>query len=611
MTMKKITIQNILLPNQGPQSAHWGLYYQGAENVCEDLGNGKGRVLLSHYKSYNFCSYFNAISIAKWKKYTNIEKIMLRLEMEGEFEVSIEGYHLVAESKQRKVYDKKRFSLDKKSTIELEIPLDNSEMIMGFSVKTFSDSCCYGGQYVAEIDENSVRNIHLSIATTTFQKEEYIKKNVEMFKTKIIANEELKSHFSMHVVDNGRTLSKDEIESEGVYLHPNKNVGGAGGFARGMMESLKEDNPVTHVLLMDDDVLILPESLLRTYYLLAFAKEEYKNHVISGAMLYLERMAWFHEDAGFMGDGVHHPLKHPADMRSITRMLVNENINTEVKDGYAAWWYCCIPVQLIKSNGLPLPLFIRGDDIEFGVRNQIKTITMNGICLWHMGFATKYSASMNYYQSFRNAMIMNACDECGKAEGIIAHYEDRFREELHRFNYNAAELILRAWNDYMKGPSFIEKTEGEKIMKERGTLNAKLKDLTELGISINPNDIYNYEDCGFIQKVFYKLSDNGQKFCLKRWNNQDPAILPYDEFFNPGRQAFKNKVVSVNIHTMQGEVRVKDRKRYKELMTMYKKTKKRYKKNGDQVCAAYRARKAYMTSDEFWNKYLEIEQYQQ
>ena len=36
----------------------------------------------------------------------------------------------------------------------------------------------------------------------------------------------------------------------------------------------------------------------------------------------------------------------------------------------------------------------RGDDVEFSIANNAKFITMNGICIWHMGFAAKFNMAM-------------------------------------------------------------------------------------------------------------------------------------------------------------------------------------------------------------------------
>lgn len=65
-----------------------------------------------------------------------------------------------------------------------------------------------------------------------------------------------------------------------------------------MLESLIQTPKATHVLLMDDDVLILPESIKRTYALLKVLKPLYHNCFVSGAMLYYENMSTQHEDIG-------------------------------------------------------------------------------------------------------------------------------------------------------------------------------------------------------------------------------------------------------------------------------------------------------------------------
>ena len=40
---------------------------------------------------------------------------------------------------------------------------------------------------------------------------------------------------------------------------------------------------LTHVLLMDDDVVMQPESIYRTYRILSLLKDEYKDSFVGGA----------------------------------------------------------------------------------------------------------------------------------------------------------------------------------------------------------------------------------------------------------------------------------------------------------------------------------------
>jgi galactofuranosylgalactofuranosylrhamnosyl-N-acetylglucosaminyl-diphospho-decaprenol beta-1,5/1,6-galactofuranosyltransferase len=59
------------------------------------------------------------------------------------------------------------------------------------------------------------------------------------------------------------------------------NFGGAGGFTRSILEA-RSVAGATHVLLMDDDAVIEPESVLRAAALLALAREEF---AVGGQML--------------------------------------------------------------------------------------------------------------------------------------------------------------------------------------------------------------------------------------------------------------------------------------------------------------------------------------
>jgi len=131
---------------------------------------------------------------------------------------------------------------------------------------------------------------------------------------------------------------------------------------------------------MDDDVIILPESIKRTYALLRFIKNEYKDYFIAGAMLRMDEMNVQHEDGGFMTKYVNlcHSQKPVRNMNLWDNVLKNEQDYTQ-DNAYAAWWYCCTPIKLIRRDNLSLPLFFRTDDIEFGLRNKAKLITMNGI----------------------------------------------------------------------------------------------------------------------------------------------------------------------------------------------------------------------------------------
>ena len=129
------------------------------------------------------------------------------------------------------------------------------------------------------------------------------------------------------ISDNGKTLKEYGLTSDKVHIFPNKNAGGAGGFTRGLIEIFRcPEKGITHALLMDDDVVIEPQALERTYMLLALRRETYQDMFVGGAMLRLDEQAvqfeagavW-HADTGMM-----HPLKSGLDLRNCESCLYNE-----------------------------------------------------------------------------------------------------------------------------------------------------------------------------------------------------------------------------------------------------------------------------------------------
>ena len=136
----------------------------------------------------------------------------------------------------------------------------------------------------------------------------------------------------MFVIDNGRTLDAEALSDEGVTVLPNPNVGGSGGFARGMMEAMKHDENFTHVLLMDDDVSISTESLRRTFNLLSLATGKYKNAFINGAMLVAEEPNRQFEDVSYVvNSGAYASVKSNKYYMDQQQYIVrNEHIDVEI-----------------------------------------------------------------------------------------------------------------------------------------------------------------------------------------------------------------------------------------------------------------------------------------
>lgn len=606
----EVKLQNILFPDAEEHVDYHELFYKAGQGVYD---REHGYLAFARYSTCDFATYLNSFSYKKWTKHTKIGTIHLKLTVEGRFKLVLSGYHRLEESFKRSALVSREFDFAKPAELDVEIPF-NRETLVGFELQMYTECKVYGGAYYGQAAEQDFNEVRLAIATTTFRKEDFIRRNVKKIREELLSGDDIVArNLYLHVVDNDeeRVLKREEFEGTHVYYHPNKNVGGSGGFTRGMIESITQRPKATHVLMMDDDIFVLTESIRRLYMLLLLVKDKYKDYIVSGAMLCYEQMDVFHEDVGFIGaDGGQNPSKGHGPVVEMADILQKEEAKTKKADSYAGWWFCCVPVPMIEQNGFALPVFVRGDDTEFSLRNHAKFLTMNGICVWHMGFALKFNYFMEYYQVFRNLLITEACNPSERRRRIWKRFMGLFLSEILRFNYDGAEMIVRAVDDYLKGPAFIEQEKCQERLEKMSAKNANMRSLSEFeeyGFDID--SVYREDPRIFRDTLLYRLTFNGQVLWPKKWLRKGPAVVAHDWFCNPQRQCLMDSVVAINPYTYTAEIRKLDKKRFRKVMLYYLKTVRRHNKIHKQVDQAYYSRRKYLTSYEFWAKYLELEKY--
>lgn len=618
------TLSNIVLPKGAEPLGGWDLYIKTPEgSVCAPEING---CLLQG--SVDFFTYFNACSLAKWKKYAGIKRVYLHLEFANE--AINKEYACTIQFFGRSYLDSAASSLasgvrltstmgktkeNGSLVFDLLIPETDYEVI-GFALDVRGGVVLEKAYYYARVAEEQINPVKIALCTTTFLKEDYIIPNIELVKNEVLAADDvIAKNFHMFVIDNGRTLDAEALSDEGVTVLPNPNVGGSGGFARGMMEAMKHDENFTHALLMDDDVSISTESLRRTFNLLSLATGKYKNAFINGAMLVAEEPNRQFEDVSYVvNSGAYASVKSNKYYMDQQQYIVrNEHIDVEIPKAYGAWWFSCIPVSAIEQVGLPLPLFVRCDDVEYGMRAKPIYMTMNGICVWHDGFMGRSRASVDSYQYVRNFLIMIAMTDCSSQDLFMLRMERALRLQLRVMSYDAADLILDGIADYLKGPDYFASLNGEEVIKRNAKKNEKLVLLDELAEPYR-NVTYNKRllgDQSYI-KPFLKLM----------------RTLPYDRHLLPDvllrdtpeavfysglsilspRTIGTKTLVAIDLEGNQGAVRHMDRERYQQIMDRWKALKSELKERGDEVRAAYKEAQPYLTSTEFWEKYLGLDE---
>ena len=173
------------------------------------------------------------------------------------------------------------------------------------------------------------------------------------------------------------------------------NLGGSGGYARGQLESVRKGT-ATYALMMDDDVVCEPEGIIRA---ITFGDLARRPTIVGGHMFSLYSRSRLHS----FGEIVQ-PWRFwwmtPLDgysrlgLRRAQPALARW-LHKRVDVDFNGWFMCLIPRVVLEEIGLSLPLFIKWDDSEFGLRAKqagYPTVTFPGAAVWHVPWTDKNDA---------------------------------------------------------------------------------------------------------------------------------------------------------------------------------------------------------------------------
>ncbi len=574
----------------------------------------------------DFCTYFNAVSSAKWRKYCGLVSIRLHLELAGDpCLVTTVGLSLTPSGGPVVEKGGKSVLIEASSDFkvhELDVPVDGAT-VSGFTLSTMGQARVRNAWYYTLVDESQIRDIRIALCTTTFKKEDYITANIARIREGILNTDEpVARGFHMFVVDNGRTLDAPALSGEGVDVIPNVNAGGSGGFALGMMKALEaapeegaEGDAFTHVVLMDDDVRMSVESLKRLHALLSLASASYARAFVNGAMLQMEQPSLQFEDVSYVRTlGGFAKIKPDLLVNTRTGILENEGIDVEVENAYGAWWFSCIPVSYIKEMGLPLPFFVRCDDVEYGLRCQPTYMTMNGICVWHARFEGRFNAAVACYQYVRNMLVTRTLHIRRGSTVFMLLYWRLFHIYLRTMDYDAAELWLDGLEDYLEGPELLMTGDPFEHMGRALAKAEKLVPLEELDqdvVSRLEVDLKWFQgdySGHLLRKLLVAIPHDRHWFPDFMLSNKPGAISPsVSENFVPWyKTAMRKQLVALSPDGKCGAVRTMDRARWRALNERYRELIARYRNTKIAVGERYRAKEREMTSVAFWKRYLGI-----
>ncbi|RXZ51020.1 glycosyltransferase family 2 protein [Agromyces fucosus] len=378
-----------------------GVFTEGHNKLATRLTNktglswlrGRRGIELPSFKTVSFASYFNAFPASYWNAWTNLDGVRLRVRTNGP------GRILVFRSNARGVIQRiDSAEVTGETTTEFEL-----------SFASFLDGGWLWFDLVAgdapfelvQADwlapEGAAPRVHgtATVSITTLNRGDYCTTLLrEIGEDKTV----LASLDRVLVVDQGSEKIREnagyaaaEQSLEGkLRLIEQANLGGSGGFSRGMLETSRAGES-DYIVLLDDDVEIEPESLLRA---LTFANFCVEPTIVGGHMFDMYDKAKLHAYA----EGIHWspfmwgpftPGRHDFGESNLRQTAW---LHRRFDVDYNGWWMSLIPVSVINEIGASLPVFIKWDDAEYSLRARehgVATVSLPGAAVWHVSWVDK------------------------------------------------------------------------------------------------------------------------------------------------------------------------------------------------------------------------------
>lgn len=265
----------------------------------------------------------------------------------------------------------------------------------------------------------------------------------------------------LYVTDQGTDLVETReafahaAEEFGDRLHylRQPNLGGAGGFSRGMFEATAPGAPgPVDVLLMDDDVRVEPETVLRLF---AFAAVTREPMLVGAQMMYLFNPDYLLVSAERTNLA---ELKGGLDADEFAlrdESVVENRQERRIDAEYNAWWSCLIPGEAVEKVGLPMPYFFQWDDIEYGLRCRqagMPTCTLQGAAVWHADFYWKDGDDFGQFFSQRNSLVTASIRQGLDPKDMAKNLGRSTLRAIVAMQYGLAATRMRGIEAFLEGP---------------------------------------------------------------------------------------------------------------------------------------------------------------
>ena len=589
----KIIIMNFLIQSSVFPShdlcSEESLYFRLNDRCLLQYGE-HSRVLMQKGGRLHTDTYFNSVSIGKWKNHTGLTDLTLQLHFKGAAVLKWMWHR--TQNRHAVIGEVNLSSDDAGQAVQVQVPQYERlvDGVVSFELFALEDSELLGFEYTTTMAPR--REVKLGIAITHFNRQQYVIPAVRRLNQQLLTDPRYADRVKLFVVDNSQNLTADQMT--GAQIIPNANLGGSGGFMRGLIH-LQDSGEFTHCLFMDDDASNETESIRRSISFLQYATDE--NLAIVGTMfreqfpnIQYENNSWF--------NGVCHSRIHNLDMIPVENLVESEAV-----DGadFGGWWFFFFPLVAVKS--LSFPYFVRGDDIGFSLANPFKIITLAGVNSWQEEFDLK-NGVLPSYLDIRSLLILALIRSYpragrGKSMRIVRNF---FKRLALTYQYESAEAVLDGVEDVLKGSDFWRNNVD--MSQRRPEILARAK--KEKLVAVAPDWFNQYQYVESHKKVSLrkKILLNGHLIPKFLFRKKNVAVKKgYGGCINETYR--RREVLYIHELTQQGFVVQHDKVAFFRSVRRYLGLQYQLWRNYERLSQEYRESFSELTSREFWLKQFE------
>ncbi|MDF2823777.1 MAG: glycosyltransferase-like protein [Mycobacterium sp.] len=460
-------LSRIILPRPGEPLDVRKLYIEESDtNARRAHAPTRTQLEIGTESEVSFATYFNAFPASYWRRWSTLESVVLRVELSGSARVDV--YRSKSTGSRITVggapISGGADGVPAVAEFEIELtPFEDGGWIW-FDITTDANSTMHSAGWYAPVAAPGRANVAVGIPT--FNRPEDCVNALAALTSDPLVDSVITA---VIVSDQGTRKAKDHpgfpaaaaALGDRLTIHNQPNLGGSGGYSRVMYEALKNTD-CEQILFMDDDIRVEPDSILRALALSRFAKVP---TLIGGQMLNLQEPSHLHvmgemvDAANFMWTNAvnteydHNFAKYPLnDEEEYRSRLLHRRVDVD----YNGWWMCMIPRQVAEELGQPLPLFIKWDDADYGLRageHGYPTVTLPGAAIWHMAWSDKDDAiDWQAYFHLRNRLVVAALHWDGKVSGLLASHLKATIKHLLCLEYSTVAIQNKAMDDFLAGP---------------------------------------------------------------------------------------------------------------------------------------------------------------